>query len=117
MGKFPFYKQHDTKDCGPTCLRMIAKHYGRTYSLQNIREKSVLTREGVSMLGISHAAEKLGFRTLGARLTLEQLSKVTRISIFCFCCVHFVEAFKADFSILKRVDKINKLTDGGVELT
>ncbi|MBP8763877.1 MAG: hypothetical protein KBH21_08400, partial [Acetoanaerobium sp.] len=60
-------------DCGPTCLRMIAKHYGRSYSLQGLREKSFITREGVSMLGISEAAESIGFRTSGVRITYEQL--------------------------------------------
>lgn len=54
---FPIYRQPDSMDCGPTCLRMIAKYYGRTYSLQSLREKAFITREGVSMLGISETAE------------------------------------------------------------
>lgn len=70
---FPYYSQLDTVDCGPTCLRMIAKYYGRNYSLQYLRELAFITREGVSMLGISDAAETIGFRTIGARITLEQL--------------------------------------------
>jgi len=52
---------------------MIAKHYGRSYTLQNLREKSFITREGVSMLGISDAAESIGMHTQGVRITLEQL--------------------------------------------
>ncbi|WP_262491772.1 cysteine peptidase family C39 domain-containing protein [Nitritalea halalkaliphila] len=43
---FPFYKQPDTKDCGPTCLRIVAKHYGKLISLKEIREISETTREG-----------------------------------------------------------------------
>lgn len=70
---FPFYKQLDAMDCGPSCLRMIAKHYGKTYSLQNLRDKSYITREGVSMLGISDAAESIGFRSMGVRITFDQL--------------------------------------------
>ncbi len=70
---FPIYQQLDTMDCGPTCLRMIAKHYGRSYTLQNLRERSFITREGVSMLGISDAAESIGMHTQGVRITLEQL--------------------------------------------
>ena len=62
---FPHYLQLDAKDCGPTCLRMIAKHYGKEYSLQTLRERSYITREGVSMLGVSEAAESIGFRTIG----------------------------------------------------
>ncbi len=60
-------------DCGPSCLRMIAKYFGRSYSLQQLRNMSHATREGVSMLSLSDAAEKLGFRTRGVRLTWEQL--------------------------------------------
>ena len=52
---FPHYQQLDSMDCGPSCLRMIAKYYGRSYSLQNLRERSFITRQGVSMLGISDA--------------------------------------------------------------
>lgn len=73
MAKFPFYKQFDAMDCGPTCLRMIAAHYGRNFSLQTLREKSYISRDGVSLMGISEAAESIGFRTLGVKISLEQL--------------------------------------------
>lgn len=73
MKRFPHYLQHDAMDCGPTCLRMIAKYYGKNYSLQTLRERSFITREGVSMLGISDAAESIGFRTMGVRISLKQL--------------------------------------------
>lgn len=70
---FPHYTQLDAMDCGPTCLRMISKYYGRNYTLQTLRERCFITREGVSMLGISDAAESVGFRTQGVRITFEQL--------------------------------------------
>lgn len=70
---FPHYLQHDVMDCGPSCIRMIAKHYGHSFNLQTLREKSFITREGVSMLGISDAAESIGFRTQGVRISYEQL--------------------------------------------
>lgn len=73
LNSFPHYLQHDAMDCGPTCLRMIAKYYGKTYSLQTLREHSFITREGVSMLGISDAAEFIGFRTSGVRISFQQL--------------------------------------------
>lgn len=71
---FPFTRQHDAMDCGPACLQMIAKYYGKNYSLQKLRESSFLTREGVSMLGISEAAEQIGFRTLGIKISYQQLA-------------------------------------------
>lgn len=70
---FPHYTQLDAMDCGPTCLRMIAKYYGKTYSLQTLRAHSFISREGVSMLGISDAAEFIGFRTSGVRISFKQL--------------------------------------------
>lgn len=73
MKYFPHYLQLDSMDCGPTCLRMIAKFYGKTYSLQTLRARSFITREGVSMLGISDAAESIGFRTSGVRISFKQL--------------------------------------------
>ncbi|MDR3059082.1 MAG: peptidase domain-containing ABC transporter, partial [Prevotella sp.] len=82
---FPHYTQLDSMDCGPTCLRMIAKYYGRNYSLQYLRERSFITREGVSMLGISDAAESIGFRTSGVKITLEQLKNETPLP----CILHW----------------------------
>ncbi len=73
MRRFPHYLQLDAMDCGPTCLRMIAKYYGKSYSLQTLRARSFISREGVSMLGISDAAESIGFRTSGVRISFRQL--------------------------------------------
>ncbi len=60
---FPHYTQLDAMDCGPTCLRMVARYHGKHYNLETLRERSHITREGVSMRGISRAAESIGFRT------------------------------------------------------
>lgn len=81
-------------DCGPTCLRMIAKYYGRNYSLQRLREISGINREGVSLLGISEAAEKIGFRTTGSRLSLEILLEIEYPCILHWRQNHFVVLYK-----------------------
>jgi ATP-binding cassette, subfamily B, bacterial len=70
---FPFYRQLDRIDCGPTCLRMILKHHGKVYSREYLREKSFITREGVSINGLSEAAESVGLRSLSVRVTFESL--------------------------------------------
>lgn len=69
----PNFRQLDSRDCGPACLRMIAKYYGRNYTIEYLREKCFITRNGVSMLGISDAAETIGFRTNGVKITFAQL--------------------------------------------
>lgn len=73
MKRFPHYRQLDAMDCGPTCLKMIASYYGKDYSLETLRKRSFITRAGVSMLGVSDAAESIGFKTLGVRISLSQL--------------------------------------------
>lgn len=99
MPKFPHYKQLDAMDCGPTCLRMVAKYYGKSYSLQYLRSQSYLTREGVSMLGISEAAENIGFRTRGYRLTWEEL----RDEVPLPCIVHWKQRhFVVVYAIKKK---------------
>jgi ATP-binding cassette, subfamily B, bacterial len=90
MSKFPFFKQYDAMDCGPSCLRMIAAFYGKTYSLQKLRQLAHITREGVSLLGLSEAAEAIGFRTIGARITLEQLAEAPKPCIVHWDQEHFV---------------------------
>jgi len=102
---FPHYTQLDAMDCGPTSLRMIAKHYGRSYTLQTLRERSFITREGVSMLGISDAAESIGFRTQGVRLTLEQLLDNTPLP----CILHWNQNhFVVCYHIKKKMPFWNK---------
>lgn len=96
MKSFPTYIQHDAMDCGPTCLRMVAAHYGRRYSLEGLREKSHISREGVSMLGISEAAENIGFRTMGARLSFEQLAEAPMPCIVHWNQNHFVVVYKIE---------------------
>jgi len=95
MKPFPHYIQLDSTDCGPTCLRMVIKHYGRSYTLQTLREKCFITREGVSMLGISDAAESIGMHTQGVRITLEQLIvDVPQPCILHWNQNHFVVLYK-----------------------
>lgn len=75
QNNFPFFRQLDYRDCGPTCLRMIAKHYGKTFSREFLRDKAGITKIGVTMAGIAEAAEAIEMRTLGMRLSLESLIK------------------------------------------
>lgn len=83
--RLPHYIQNDAMDCGPSCLRMIAKYYGHHYTLQTLRNKCFITREGVSLLGICDAAESIGFRTNGVKLTLSQLVEEAKLP----CILHW----------------------------
>ena len=95
MERFPLYNQNEVMDCGPACLRMISKYYGHHYSLQTLRQKCFITREGVSLLGISDAAESIGFRTCGVKITGDQLVNEAMLPcILYWNNSHFVVCYK-----------------------
>jgi len=104
MSKFPFFKQYDAMDCGPSCLRMIAAFYGKTYSLQRLRELAHISREGVSLLGLSDSAEAIGFRTIGARITIEQLLEAPKPCVVHWDQDHFVVVYKFRKGIISVAD-------------
>ncbi len=99
--KFPFFKQLNTKDCGPTCLKIITSYYGKNISRELLREKSSLGRDGVSMGGISEAAESIGLQSLVLQATYEML--LNDIPLPCIAYWrqrHFVVIYKIDKSNL-----------------
>lgn len=101
LKSFPFYKQPDFKDCGPTCLRIISKFYGKTISLQQIRHLSETTREGSSLLGLSDAAEELGFKSLGVQIDFKTLVE-DGITLYC-------SLEQGAFVVVYKIDKTEKI--------
>lgn len=82
-------------DCGPTCLKMVAQHYGKSFSISKLRDLSHITREGVSMMGISYAAEAIGLHTQGVKATYEQLrNEATLPVIVHWGQNHFVVVYR-----------------------
>jgi ATP-binding cassette subfamily B protein len=94
LKRFIHYKQTDYKDCGPTCLKIIARHYGRSLNIQKLRDISETTREGSNLLLLSDAAEKLGFRTLGVRVNAKMLEEVNLPCILHWNKNHYVVLYK-----------------------
>lgn len=82
---FPFVKQPDAMDCGPSCLKMVAAFYGKNFSLESLRKKCYITREGVSFLGLSEAADAIGFKTIGVKISFDML----RDNVPLPCIVHW----------------------------
>ena len=82
---FPFVKQPDAMDCGPACLKMIAGYYNVSHSLESLRKKCYITREGVSFLGLSEAADSIGFRTIGVKIPFGMLNENVPLP----CIVHW----------------------------
>ncbi|MBY0346955.1 MAG: hypothetical protein K2W79_01745 [Hydrotalea flava] len=83
----------DFADCGPTCLAMVCKHYKKNIPIQTLRDKTQIGKEGVNLLGISEAAESIGFRTSAVKITYEQLYKEAALpAILHWSQNHFVVA-------------------------
>lgn len=94
---FPFYQQLDAMDCGATCLRMVARYFGRYYSLEYLRELTYMGKQGVSLLGISDAAEHIGIQSLAVKTTFDRLSRdIPMPCIAHWRQEHFVVVYKAN---------------------
>jgi ATP-binding cassette subfamily B protein len=96
--KFPFFKQYDRTDCGPTCLKMLAKYYGKIYSSEYLRDLCNITKEGVSVMGMTEAAEKIGFQSLVANINFETLESQAPLP----CIVHWRQRH---FVVVYKIDK------------
>ena len=100
--KFPFFKQLDAMDCGPSCLRMIAKYHGRSYSIQQLREKSYILLTGVNMMGLSEAAESIGFRSTAVRTSVKKLKEQAKLP----CIIHWnQEHFVVLYKVTRKKEK------------
>jgi len=92
--RFPHYHQPDAKDCGPTCLKIVSKHFGRDLNLSFIRQVSETNRGGSSLLGLNYAAEELGIKSLGVKINLEKLNKAPLPCILHWNKNHYVVLYK-----------------------
>ena len=106
-------------DCGPACLAMVSSHYGKDFGLQYLRDKSFITREGVSLLGISEAADKIGFKTISAKLKTGDFDKELLPCILHWNQNHFVVLYKINKNIFtgKLIYKIADPGHGFVSLS
>ncbi|SDF26362.1 peptidase domain-containing ABC transporter [Cellulophaga baltica] len=91
---FPNYKQPDSKDCAPTCLRIICKHYDRIISLQKARQLVETVRLGSNLMGLSNAAESIGFKTIGIKISMKKLIEAPLPCILHWNKNHFVVLYK-----------------------
>jgi len=95
---FPFVKQPDAMDCGPACLKMIAGFYKKNFTIETIRRSCYITKEGVSFLGLSEAADNLGFRTMGVKIHFGMLLENVPLP----CIVHWKQKH---FIVVYRIAK------------
>lgn len=88
LHRFPVDYQMDSQDCGPACLKIIAKYFGRFYSLQYLRDRCGITKQGVSLENLSTGAESLGLRTLAIKCTLDDIINKSLFLLSSFGEIH-----------------------------
>ena len=94
MRKFPIIQQHDAMQCGAACLQMVCRHYGRRYRLETVSQYCYATTEGVSMLGISKAAQALGLEAVSYKVPIEKLCEAPMPCILHWNQNHFVVLYR-----------------------
>lgn len=94
MRRFPLILQRDAIQCGVSCLQMICKYYGQSYSFEELEKICIPTVEGISLLGIKDAAEIVGFSTTCCQLSLNALKRISFPCILHWNQNHFVVLYK-----------------------
>lgn len=92
--KFKSYIQLEQMDCGPTCLKMISNHHGKSYSIKHIRDRSNISREGISLKSISIAAEAIGFETLAVKIDPQRLEEIPLPCVLHWTKNHFIVLYE-----------------------
>lgn len=98
MLNFPHEYQLDSKDCGPACIKIVAKYFGGFYSLQYLRDKCGITREGITLYDLSTACEQIGLKTFPVKIDWEQIRRVTLPCIIQWENNHFIVVYKINKS-------------------
>lgn len=97
LNRFPVEYQMDSQDCGPASLKIIAKHFGKFYSLQYLRDSCGITKEGVSLLDLSTGAESIGLRTLAIKCNIDDVVNSIPFPVIVFWNNnHFVVVYATD---------------------
>ena len=118
--KFPFFFQHDAMDCGPACLAMVSQYYGKKYTLQYLRDLSFITREGVSLTGLTEACNTIGLESMAVRISLEELIRERPFPcILYWNNAHFIILYdiKTNPFTKKKYYKISDPAKGKITLT
>jgi ATP-binding cassette subfamily B protein len=94
FSRFPHEFQLDAKDCGPACIKIVAKFYGRFFSLQYLRDLCGINREGITFMDMSVAFEHIGIRTKALKISYEKLQQLPLPCVVHWENNHFVVVYK-----------------------
>lgn len=90
MKNITFYKQHDSMQCGAACLAMICSYFGKKYKLETLSRICFPTNQGISLLGLCDASNKIGLSPFVYKINIEKLRKINNICVLHWNQNHFV---------------------------
>lgn len=93
--RYPFFAQQSGSDCGAACLVMIARYWGKSFSVNRLRDMANVNQNGASLRGLSAAAESIGFSTRPVKASLDQLAKQRLPAIAHWEGKHYVVVYEA----------------------
>jgi ATP-binding cassette, subfamily B, bacterial HlyB/CyaB len=91
--RYPFYAQQSSSDCGAACLVMIARYWGKKFSVNRLRDIAHVDRNGSSLKGLSAAAESVGFNTSPVKASLNRLAEQPLPAIVHWQGKHYIVVY------------------------
>ena len=92
--RFPKYKQLYAKDCGPACLKIVAQYYNKTIPIETLRNLSETNRIGTNLENLGNASEEIGFRSLGVKLSLDEIEEAHLPCVLHWEKAHYLVLYK-----------------------
>ena len=109
MFKRNLIRQDGFKDCGPTCLSMIIKHYKGYIDINELKEMCKTDKNGTTAYHLIETAKKCGFESYGVKCNLEDINK-NNIILPCIAHVILNNSYK-HYVVIKKIDyKKKKIT-------
>lgn len=96
MKRFKCYRQLEQSDCGLTCIRMIANHYGLKIPVSILRDTMETTKLGVSLNDLIVGFSRIGMDSAAVKISENALKHMPLPAIIYWRQEHFVVLYKID---------------------
>lgn len=96
MNEIQYVRQHDSMECGISCLSMVCKKFDKEYDTSELYKICKATKEGVSLKAITETARSIGLDSVSVQITLDDLMSNKLCSILHWNQNHFVVLYKVN---------------------
>ncbi|KAA5534574.1 peptidase domain-containing ABC transporter [Taibaiella lutea] len=106
-------------DCGPACVKMVASHYGASYSLDFLKELTDFNKIGTNFLSIRRCLLHLGFKVTAVQIPFYSTDDLPGLNEAPLPCIvhwrgnHFVVVYEITDKYIRIADP----AQGKIKLT